>query len=202
MPAKRSIKAKEITQQQKGNFFVVVHFTNHFRTYLLGRKFVIVTNHQALVWLYSFKDPEGVIAWWLEKLGQFDFTIKHSAGKDIPHADCLSRVQPEEEDTAAVIAALTFEKKTFKNNQRTLGCYSRTRTAESFRGSNKKIQIWRKFSHGSKINSDRTEGAYPGRLKNYGSIGSILRIFLSWMELYIGKKAGYVRNGCAATSCC
>ena len=81
-----------------------------------------------------------------------------------------------------------LKKKTFKNNQRTLGCYSRTRTAEIVRGSNKKIKIWRKFSHGSKINSDRTEGAGPGRLKNYGSMGSILRIFLSWMELFIGKK--------------
>ena len=93
----------------KRELFAIVHFTNHFRTYLLGRKFVIVTNHRAVVWLYSFEDLEGMIARWLEKLGQFDFTIKHSAGKDIPHADCLSRVQPEEEDTAAFIAALTFE---------------------------------------------------------------------------------------------
>ena len=41
--------------------------------------------------------------------GQFDFEIKHNAGKDIPHADCLLRVQPELEDTTVFIAALTFE---------------------------------------------------------------------------------------------
>ena len=33
-----------------------------------------------------------MIARWLEKLGQFQFEIKHEAGKKIPHADCLSRV--------------------------------------------------------------------------------------------------------------
>ena len=67
-----------------------------------------VTDHRALVWLYSFKDPEGMVARWLEKLGQFDFEIKHKAGRSIPHADCLSRVLPEEEDPITVyVAALT-----------------------------------------------------------------------------------------------
>ena len=55
----------------KRALFAVVHFTNHFRTYLLGRKFIIVTDHRVLVWLYTFKDPEGMIAMWWQKLGQF-----------------------------------------------------------------------------------------------------------------------------------
>ena len=37
------------------------------------------------------------MARWIEKLGQFDFEIKHEAGKKIPHADCLSRVPQTEE---------------------------------------------------------------------------------------------------------
>ena len=37
------------------------------------------------------------MARWIEKLEQFDFEIKHEAGKKIPHADCLSRV-PQTED--------------------------------------------------------------------------------------------------------
>ena len=37
------------------------------------------------------------MARWIEKLEQFDFKIKHKAGKKIPHADCLSRV-PQTED--------------------------------------------------------------------------------------------------------
>ena len=49
------------------------------------------------MWLYSFNEPDGLLARWIDKLGQFDFEIKHEAGKKIPHADCLSRV-PQTED--------------------------------------------------------------------------------------------------------
>ena len=54
--------------------------------------FLIVTDHRALAWLYSYKEPNGLLARWKEKLEQFGFEIKHDAGKKIPHADCLSRV--------------------------------------------------------------------------------------------------------------
>ena len=47
-----------------------------------GQKFIIITYHRALTWLYSFKEPDGVIARWLEKLGQFQFQIKHETGKN------------------------------------------------------------------------------------------------------------------------
>ena len=62
----------------------------HFRNFPLGQKFLIVTNHRALTKLYSFMEPDGFLARWIEKLGQFDFEINHEAGKKIPHADCLS----------------------------------------------------------------------------------------------------------------
>ena len=81
----------------KRELFAIVYFTQNFRKYLLGQKFLIVSDHRALTWLCSFKEPEGLLARWIEKLGQFDFEIKHEAGQKIPHADCLSRV-PQTED--------------------------------------------------------------------------------------------------------
>ena len=39
-----------------------------------------------------------MIASWLEKLGQFQFEIKHEVGKKIPHADCLSSVPTTTEE--------------------------------------------------------------------------------------------------------
>ena len=81
----------------KRELFAIVYFTQHFRNYLLGQKFLIITDHRALTWLYSSKEPDGLLARWIEKLGQIDFKIKHEAGKKIPHADSLSRV-PQTED--------------------------------------------------------------------------------------------------------
>ena len=58
---------------------------------------LIVTDNRALTWLYSFMEPDALLARWIEKRGQFDFEIKHEAGKKILNADCLSRV-PQTED--------------------------------------------------------------------------------------------------------
>ena len=72
----------------------LVTFTRHFRHYLLGQKFTIVTDHSALQWLHSFKDPDGITARWLEKLALFDYEVCHRPGKSIGHADGLSRIPP------------------------------------------------------------------------------------------------------------
>ena len=36
----------------------VVVFLHHFRQYLLGRKFILRTDHSSLMWLRNFKEPE------------------------------------------------------------------------------------------------------------------------------------------------
>ena len=40
----------------------IVNFTRHFRHYLLGRKFTLVTDHRALQWLHNFNDPDTLTA--------------------------------------------------------------------------------------------------------------------------------------------
>ena len=69
-------------------------FTRHFRHYLLGQKFTIVTDHSALQWLHSFQDPDGITARWLEKLAPFDYEVRNRPGKSIGHADGLWRLPP------------------------------------------------------------------------------------------------------------
>ena len=72
----------------------LVNFTRHFRHYLFGQKFTIITDHIALQWLHSFKDPDGITAKWLEKLAPFDYEVRHQPGKSISQADGLSRIPP------------------------------------------------------------------------------------------------------------
>ena len=76
----------------KRELLAIVTFTRHFKHYLLGRKFKIVTRHRALQWLHNFKDPGGLTARWLEKLAAFDYEVQHRPGKSIGHADGLLRI--------------------------------------------------------------------------------------------------------------
>ena len=55
----------------------VVEFVHHFRHYLLGREFTLRTDHNSLVWVRNFKEPEGQLARRLEKLEEYNFTIVH-----------------------------------------------------------------------------------------------------------------------------
>ena len=70
----------------------VVVFTQQFRPYLLGEKFLLRTDHHSLKWLQNFKEPEGQLARWLEKLQQFQFEIVHRPGIKHGNADALSRI--------------------------------------------------------------------------------------------------------------
>ncbi|XP_063040269.1 uncharacterized protein LOC134435312 [Engraulis encrasicolus] len=69
----------------------VVRFTRQFRHYLLGKKFLLRTDHGSLTWLFRFKYLEGQLARWLEELSQYDFRIEHRAGVKHSNADGMSR---------------------------------------------------------------------------------------------------------------
>ena len=71
----------------------VRYFIEYFRQYLLGRRFKVRSDHQALVWLFRLKEPRGKIARWLEILSQYDFAIEYRAGKKQGHCDALSRCE-------------------------------------------------------------------------------------------------------------
>ena len=81
---------------KKKEAFAIQFGTQHFRVYLLGRKFTISTDHSALSWLHSM-EPKGRIARWLMDLQEFDFEVKHRAGRVHNNADALSRLRPTPE---------------------------------------------------------------------------------------------------------
>ena len=99
--ASRSLtKAKRNYSVTRRELLAVVTFTGHFRQYLLGHRFILRTDHQSLTWLTNFKNPEGQLAWWLEKLVEFSFHI-HRSGHKHGNADSLSRY-PHNNTAAAV----------------------------------------------------------------------------------------------------
>jgi hypothetical protein len=62
-----------------------------FHQYLIGAPFIVKTDSQALQWLQTFKNPEGKMARWIEQISPYNFTVLHQRGKNLPHADALSR---------------------------------------------------------------------------------------------------------------
>ena len=58
----------------------VVVFITHFRHYLLGNSFTLRTDHGALTWLWNFRNPEGQLARWLERLQEFDSIFSTDQG--------------------------------------------------------------------------------------------------------------------------
>ncbi len=69
----------------------LVEFITHFKHFLLGRKFVVRSDHSSLRWLLNFKDAEGLVGRWLAKLANYDFDIEHRAGVNHGNADAMSR---------------------------------------------------------------------------------------------------------------
>ena len=70
---------------------VVVHAFKMWRHYLLGSKFVLMTNHCGLRHLFDQPKLNARQAGWMALLSEFYFEIKHIKGKENKVADTLSR---------------------------------------------------------------------------------------------------------------
>ena len=89
-------KAERQYSITRKELLAVVIFAKHFRHYLLGRHFVVRTDHSSLQWL--FKEPESQIARWLESLQEFDSEVIHRSGRNHSNADALSTCDTTRED--------------------------------------------------------------------------------------------------------
>lgn len=69
----------------------IVYAVKHFRPYLYGKRFILVTDHKPLSWLHKAKDPTSRLARWKIKLAEYDYEIVYKAGKTNVNADALSR---------------------------------------------------------------------------------------------------------------
>ena len=76
----------------------IVWAVKRLRQYLLGKRFIIQTDHQALKWLKNVKDPSSRFMRWRLKLEEYDYDIEYKKGKENQAADALSRIYPLTDD--------------------------------------------------------------------------------------------------------
>ena len=68
----------------------------HFRHYLAGAPFRLVTDHAALRSLLNIEDPQGLFARWIMRLQPYDIDVVIKPGRLHQNVDALSRAPHRE----------------------------------------------------------------------------------------------------------
>ncbi|UYV76085.1 hypothetical protein LAZ67_13002472 [Cordylochernes scorpioides] len=69
----------------------IVESVEKFRIYLMDRKFTIFSDHHALQWLKTIKNPSGRLFRWSLRLSSYEYEVRYIKGKQQYEADLLSR---------------------------------------------------------------------------------------------------------------
>ncbi|GBG74959.1 hypothetical protein CBR_g19473 [Chara braunii] len=79
-----------------GECYAALWGISHFRAYLYGRKFILVTDHEPLLALKKSKDYSGMIGRWATVLQSMHFDIRHRKHERHGNADGLTRLHRPE----------------------------------------------------------------------------------------------------------
>ena len=89
-----------------------------------------------------------MVARWIQKFGLFNFDIKHRAGKKIPHADFLSRINTEDNEQIAFINAIAMDAEEDKTNYGSRGWQLDKLQRVKLRDSQQKTNNSKKYTPG------------------------------------------------------
>ena len=76
----------------------VIEGVKHFHSYLFGRRFTVVVDHQPLIQFFKQKIPAGRNARWIMLMSQYEYDIVYKPGLKHSNIDTLSRIPDMEVD--------------------------------------------------------------------------------------------------------
>ncbi|XP_046587837.1 uncharacterized protein LOC124292988 [Neodiprion lecontei] len=101
--ASRALNPAELNYSVPNKEFLAAHWSmNHFRPYIHGQKFILITDHEPLEWVKSVKKPHSRLLRWSLELAEYDFDTEYKSGKSNINADALYRDAPP--DTAQMLS--------------------------------------------------------------------------------------------------
>jgi len=108
-------RAEQNYNTTEKELLAIVWAVKHFRPYVYGTKFKIITDHKPLIWLFNVNDPGSRLIRWRLKLEEYDYEIIHKAGRANANADALSRnaiPEPHQEEREEEILKVEEEENT------------------------------------------------------------------------------------------
>lgn len=93
--ASRTLSDTEIRYSTiEKEMLAIIWSVGHFRPYLFGRRFKIVTDHKPLIWLENLKGQNPKLLRWKTILAAYDYEVVYKKGSQNVVADALSRIEP------------------------------------------------------------------------------------------------------------
>lgn len=108
--ASRSLNKGEINYPTvEKELLAIVWAVKHFRPYLYGRTFKVLTDHRPLLYLFNMRDPSSRLIKFRLTLEEYDFSVEYIKGPDNSAADALSRLSMKDlkDMTERVIQVMT-----------------------------------------------------------------------------------------------
>jgi transposase InsO family protein len=89
--SKKTTEAESKYHSSKLELMAIVWTLNRLRQFLIGIKFTIITDCQALVYMNVKKSLNPQITRWFDLIQEFTFEVRHRPGKEMAHVDAMSR---------------------------------------------------------------------------------------------------------------